>query len=118
MKRKKPTEVTKADAPPQLVPHLWKPGQSGNPGGMPKGMAEVKMLARSMSAEALEKMYELMRTSSDDRVQLAAAKEIMDRGLGKPREEESQAPIMIRDKAELVTRMETALARLKNEGNE
>jgi hypothetical protein len=52
--------------PPLLSPHTpgnkgyrWKKGQSGNPSGNPKGYREISQLARSRSAEAMEKLLKL-----------------------------------------------------------
>ncbi|WP_447986972.1 DUF5681 domain-containing protein [Nitrospira sp. Nam74] len=33
----------------------WKPGQSGNPGGRPKVLIEVRDLARNHGREAIER---------------------------------------------------------------
>lgn len=58
----------------------WKPGQSGNPGGRPKGIAA---LAREHTDSALGVLVAGLK-SADERVQIVAAKEILDRGWGKP----------------------------------
>lgn len=58
----------------------WKPGQSGNPGGRPKGIAA---LARAHTDKALEVLVEGM-DNDDPRVRVTAAKEVLDRGWGKP----------------------------------
>jgi len=60
----------------------FKPGQSGNPKGRPKEFAEIKALARVHGPEAIETLARLMR-ESDPRTQVAAAKELLDRGFGK-----------------------------------
>lgn len=59
--------------------HGWKPGQSGNPGGRPKGIGAK---AREHTDKALEILVEGM-SDKDARVRVAAAKEILDRGWGK-----------------------------------
>ena len=64
-----PSEVTR-----------FKPGQSGNPGGRPKGIAA---LARQHTDRALEVLVEGME-DDDRKVRIAAAKELLDRGYGKP----------------------------------
>ena len=58
----------------------FKPGQSGNPGGRPKGLAAK---ARAMGDRALE-VIEAALGDPDRKVQLAAAREVFDRGWGKP----------------------------------
>lgn len=60
----------------------WAKGQSGNPGGRPAVVAEVKRLARMHTGEAIDRLVELMR-SDDDRVAFAAVREILDRGYGR-----------------------------------
>ncbi len=60
-------------------------GQSGNPGGRPKALAEVQDAARQHTAAA---MATLARVCSDETVppaaQVAAATALLDRGWGKP----------------------------------
>lgn len=58
----------------------FKPGQSGNPGGRPKGLAAK---AREYADRALEVIAEALE-DVDPKVRLAAAKEVFDRGYGKP----------------------------------
>lgn len=58
----------------------WKPGQSGNPGGRPKGIAAK---AREHTDAALQVLVDGL-SDEDTRVQIAAAKELLDRGYGKP----------------------------------
>lgn len=61
----------------------WQKGESGNPGGRPKELTELKALARTFCREAIEKLVALMR-SDDEKVAKAAADSILDRGIGKP----------------------------------
>jgi hypothetical protein len=58
-------------------------GQSGNPGGRPKGIKELGELARANSKTAFERIVAML-DSPDERVVLAAAQEILNRGYGKP----------------------------------
>lgn len=57
----------------------FKPGMTGNPGGRPKGIAAI---AREHTDKAVSVLVEGME-SDDERVRIAAAKEILDRGYGK-----------------------------------
>ena len=62
----------------------FKPGQSGNPGGRPKGFAEVRELARDHTVAAIEKLVAIMTTGQSEQAQLLAANSLLDRGWGKP----------------------------------
>ena len=63
----------------------FQPGQSGNPGGRPKILAEVRELARTHTAEAIETLALIMRDPNQNaRARVAAARELLDRGYGKP----------------------------------
>ncbi len=65
-----------------MIPNAKKfqPGVSGNPGGRPKGIAAK---AREHTDKAMEVLVEGMG-DPDSRVRIAAAKEVLDRGWGKP----------------------------------
>ena len=58
----------------------FKPGQSGNPGGRPKGIAAK---AREHTDKALDVLVAAL-DDKDSKVRITAAKEIIDRGFGKP----------------------------------
>ena len=63
----------------------WKPGQSGNPSGMPKSLVEITRLAREKSPAAIERLYSIMMNDAAPyRDQPWAAVALLDRGLGKP----------------------------------
>ena len=64
----------------------FEKGKSGNPGGRPKRTIEEADLieaCRTKTPEALQTILELMEKSNNDRVKLAAAQYILERGWGK-----------------------------------
>lgn len=61
----------------------FKKGQSGNPGGRPKEVENIKELAREYSAEAIKRLVSWMR-SKNPRASVLAANALLDRGYGKP----------------------------------
>ena len=63
----------------------FKKGQSGNPGGRPKVIAEVKELARAHTGEAIETLVSIMTNpKSAPAARVSAANALLDRGYGKP----------------------------------
>lgn len=61
-------------------------GRSGNPGGRPRTIAEVRRLAQKHSTKAIARAAELLE-SPDGKVALAAAHLLLDRAWGKPTQE-------------------------------
>jgi Family of unknown function (DUF5681) len=63
----------------------FKKGQSGNPGGRPKVVAEVRELARAHTGKAIETLVSIMtNTKSAPAARVSAANALLDRGYGKP----------------------------------
>lgn len=63
-------------------------GQSGNPGGMHKGTAELKALARQHAPAAIETLASIMHDlAAPPPARVAAANSLLDRGFGKPVQE-------------------------------
>jgi len=65
---------------------LWKKGgPSPNPGGRPAVIRDLREAARGYSTEALETLAKVMRDEeAGPAARVAAAKELLDRGFGKP----------------------------------
>jgi len=58
-------------------------GQSGNPGGRPKGAGEMRQAAQAHAPDAIQTLVELL-DSDNGRVRIQAATAILDRAYGKP----------------------------------
>ena len=66
----------------------WSKGQSGNPGGRPKGVAEVEQLARTHAPEAIAALVKIVKSEkSPPQARVSAASVLLDRGYGKPRQD-------------------------------
>ena len=63
----------------------FKPGQSGNPGGRPKEVGEVRELARGYTVQAISTLASIMlNEDAKGSERVAAATALLDRGYGKP----------------------------------
>jgi hypothetical protein len=60
-------------------------GMSGNPGGRPKVIAEVRDLARQHTGKAIGTLVKVMQSGESDSARVAAANALLDRAFGKPR---------------------------------
>jgi hypothetical protein len=68
-----------------IIGKPFKKGQSGNPGGRPKVVAEVKELARAHTGEAIETLVSIMKNpKAAPAARVSAANSLLDRGYGKP----------------------------------
>ncbi len=63
----------------------FKKGQSGNPGGRPKAIAEVRDLAREKTKKAIEGLASIADdTKAPPAARVAAYNSLLDRGWGRP----------------------------------
>src|SRR5262249_8196338 len=102
----------------QLQPHHWRPGQSGNPGGLPRGTPKVSVALMKLLRTAPEERYEpgnkadllAMRLfKSAMQGDTMAAREILDRIEGKPTQA-LQVTAQQLPTAEIVDRLVAAFA--------
>lgn len=66
-------------------------GVSGNAGGRPKVVGLVREAAQRLCPQAIEELARLMLQSDDDRVRVAAARELLDRGIGRAEKASQEA---------------------------
>ena len=62
----------------------FAPGQTGNPGGRPKGVIEVRDLARKHTVAAVNRLATIMQKGRSEQARILAANSLLDRGWGKP----------------------------------
>ncbi len=63
----------------------WVKGVSGNPGGRPKGIGEVRELARSHTADAIDGLVAIASNpDAPAAARVAAYNSLLDRGWGRP----------------------------------
>lgn len=75
--------MAETESRPEQVAGRFVKGQSGNPGGRPKVAGAIREMAQALCPEAIAAIHELARTSPDEKVRLAAWRELLDRGIGK-----------------------------------
>ena len=59
-------------------------GKSGNPGGRPRDLAGLRELARFHAPGAIEELARLATKARSEATRIAAIRELLDRGYGKP----------------------------------
>ena len=77
-------DATCSQVIPRLANGQFRPGASGNPGGRPAALAEVKQLARQHTALAIQKLAHIAEHGHSEMAQIAAANALLDRGWGRP----------------------------------
>ena len=63
-----------------MIGRPFKKGQSGNPGGRPKVVAEIRQLARKRGPEAIAALVKVMTKGKSEAARVAAANALLDRG--------------------------------------
>ena len=81
---KHPPDATCSQVIPRLANGQFRPGASGNPGGRPAALAEVKQLARQHTALAIQKLAHIAEHGHSEMAQIAAANALLDRAWGRP----------------------------------
>lgn len=106
--KKPPQNKAKAGGNPP-VGHRFRKGQSGNPGGRPKVVAEVRELARQHTTLAIETLAKIAKEADRDAARVAAANSLLDRGWGRPLTEIEVKLALLK---ELESRTDSQLERL------
>jgi len=64
---------------------MFQPGQSGNPGGRPKGYGTLREIARKHTDKAIQTLVEVVNDAgASPSARVAAANALLDRGWGRP----------------------------------
>ena len=69
---------------PRRVNGQFPPGASGNPGGRPEALSEVRQMARRHNATAIAKLVKIAERGRSEAACIAAATALLDRGCGRP----------------------------------
>jgi Family of unknown function (DUF5681) len=64
----------------------FRKGQSGNPGGRPKVLGELQELARQHAPKVIVELARLALRAKSETARIAAIRELLDRGYGRPRQ--------------------------------
>lgn len=80
---KPPDEPPKPKQPRDAMGRLL-PGAKLNPGGRPKALKEVQAAAQVRGKACVKVLWAIVSRSKDDFAVIAAARELLDRGYGKP----------------------------------
>ena len=88
----------------------FEKGKSGNPGGRPKVVGEVQVLARKYAPEAIETLRGIMENiKAPPAARITAAVAILDRGYGRPHQTSErvtvQKPVSEMSDEELIARI-------------
>ncbi len=62
----------------------FEKGKSGNPGGRPRVIGDLRELAREYAPEAFKELARLAVKAKSEAVRVVAIRELLDRGYGKP----------------------------------
>jgi hypothetical protein len=82
-RRAKP-ENRPAEAAVRLSNGRFPRGVSGNPGGQPKGLADVREFARQYTATAINCLAHIAEKGKTEMAQIAASTALLDRAWGRP----------------------------------
>lgn len=73
----------KMELRPAMIERMWKPGQSGNPNGVPSIFHTIVRMCREASPDSIRELIRLRDQSDDDRIRFMCATWLVERGFGK-----------------------------------